>query len=271
MKLPEVPKQGPKRVGLYIDGFDEALQGGVPEGHVVLVCGTAGTMKTSICFNVMYNEALYNNKVGLVVLLEQSSSSFLEHAKNMGYDFSRINLIVVKDLALIEDAVNSVNSSKVGSVVMVDMGTIRKEIHDVKLANNKSWLNVVKNLVKKLKLEAHCDLFVLDSLSALYVLSRFDDARVELFYIFEFLRDYNLTSFLISEMPLDNSKYSEYQIEDFLADGIVHIRLTPFRRNIVREISVVKMRGSKCNNDVFSLEYEGGQFRARYGGQNPLL
>ena len=269
MILPEAAK--PKRIKLYIDGFDEAVQGGVPEGHVVLVCGSAGTMKTSLCFNVLYNEAIYNNKVSLMVLLEQSSSSFLDHAKNMGYDFSRINLVVIKDLALIQDAINSVNNSKIGSVVMVDVGTIRKEIHDIKLSNNKSWLNVMKNLIKKLKIEARCELFVLDSLSALYVLSRFEDARVELFYVFEFLRDYHLTSFLISEMPLDNSKYSEYEIEDFLADGIIHLRLTPFRRNVVREISAIKMRGSKCNNDVFSLEYDAAQFRARYGGQNPLL
>ena len=56
-----VPSKGAKRVSLYIDGFQDALQGGVPEGHVVLVCGTAGTMKTSICFNVLYSEALYSN------------------------------------------------------------------------------------------------------------------------------------------------------------------------------------------------------------------
>jgi len=56
-------------------------------------------------------------------------------------------------------------------------------------------------------------------LVALYVLSRFENPRIELFYIFEYLRDLHITSFLISEMPLDGSKYSEYEIEDFLADG----------------------------------------------------
>jgi len=260
-----------RRIKTYIDGFDDALQGGIPEGHVSLICGTAGTMKSSVSFNMLYYEALYNNKVGLYVLLEQSSKNFLNHVKNMEYDLSRINLVVVNDLSQIQDCVNSINASKMGSVIFVDIGAIRKEIHDIRLANNKSWLNVFKNLVRKIKLDARCDLFVLDSLSALYVLSRFEDARIELFYIFEFLRDFNLTSFLVSEMPLDNSRYSDYAIEDFLSDGIIHVRLTQFRRNVVREISVVKMRGSKCNNDVFSLEYEAGQFKARYGGQNPLL
>jgi circadian clock protein KaiC len=115
------------------------------------------------------------------------------------------------------------------------------------------------------------DLFVLDSLSALYVLSKFENPRIELFYIFEFLRDMGVTSFLISEMPLDGSKYSEYGVEDFLADGIIYIRLSQFRRTVVREVSVVKLRSTAINVDVFSLEFKNGKFYALYGGQNPLL
>jgi len=49
------------------------------------------------------------------------------------------------------------------------------------------------------------------------------------------------------------------------------IKLTPFRRQVVREIAVVKMRATACNNDIFSLEFRNGQFQALYGGQNPLL
>ena len=142
---------------------------------------------------------------------------------------------------------------------------------DIKVGDNKSWMNVIKNIVKKVKAEIECKVFVLDSMSALYVLSRFENPRIELFYIFEFLRDMGLTTYLISEMPLDGSQYSEFGIEDFLSDGIIHLRLSPFRRKMVREISVPKMRATNCNNDVFSLEFKNGQFNALYGGQNPLL
>jgi KaiC/GvpD/RAD55 family RecA-like ATPase len=158
-----------------------------------------------------------------------------------------------------------------GGLVIVDVGCIRKEIKDVKMADNKSWLNVVKNVVKKIKEEVDCKLFVLDSLSALYVLSRFENPRIELFYLFEFLRDMNITSFLISEAQPQSGKYSEFEIEEFLCDGIVFLKLTPFRRNVVREISIVKMRSTACNNDIFSLEFKHNRFQAMYGGQNPLL
>jgi KaiC/GvpD/RAD55 family RecA-like ATPase len=158
-----------------------------------------------------------------------------------------------------------------GGLVIVDIGCIRKEIKDVKVADNRSWLNVVKNVVKKIKEEGGCSLFSLDSLSALYVLSRFENPRIELFYLFEFLRDADITSFLVSEAQPQSGKYSEFEIEEFLCDGIIYLRLTAFRRNVVREISIVKMRSTACNNDIFSLEFKHNRFQALYGGQNPLL
>lgn len=259
-----------RRIPMYIEGLDENIQGGIPEGHIVLISGSAGTMKTSISFNVIYNEAL-QGKTCVYCSLEQSYSSIIKQAINMNYDMTRINLVIIKDLAELGTSISKMKGAGRGGLVIIDIGCIRKEIKDVKVADNKSWINVIKNVVKKIKEEANCELFVLDSLSALYVLSRLENPRIELFYLFEFLRDLNITSFLISECPPQSDKYSEFEIEEFLCDGIVHLKLTPFRRNVVREINVVKMRSTACNNDIFSLEFKHNRFQALYGGQNPLL
>lgn len=258
-----------KRVRTYINGLDENIQGGVPEGYISLISGAAGTMKSSVCFNILYHEARQGHN-GIYFSLEQGAESLVNQMVNMDYDFSQIDLVIVKNLADLGARVQQMRQDT-GTLFIVDLGTVRKEIHDVNSDNNKSWLNVVKNVTKKLAQEASCKRFVLDSLSALYVLSRFENPRIELFHIFEFLRDMQITSYLISEMPLDGSKFSEYEIEDFLSDAIIVIKLTPFRRQVVREISVVKMRTTACNNDIFSLEFKNGQFYALYGGQNPLL
>jgi circadian clock protein KaiC len=264
-----VDKHEIKRVRTYINGLDENIQGGMPEGHIALVSGAAGTMKSSLTFNILYHEAVNGNN-GLYVSLEQSAESLVNHMVNLDFDFTKVNLVIIKDLTELSSRLQTVNQSK-GAVFIVDIGCIRKEIRDVQTDNNRSWLNVIKNVIKKVSVEGNTKRFVLDSLSALYVLSKFDNPRIELFMIFEFLRDLNITSYLISEMPLDGSKFSEYEIEDFLSDAIIVIKLTPFRRQVVREISVVKMRTTACNNDIFSLEFKNGQFYALYGGQNPLL
>lgn len=217
-----------QRVKTYINGLDENIQGGIPEGHVSLISGAAGTMKSSVTFNILYNEAK-NGTNGVYFSLEQSSESLVNHMVNMDYDFSKVDLVIVKSLSEIASRAQEMRQDT-GTLFLIDIGTVRKEIRDVNSDNNKSWLNVVKNVTKKLAKEGNCKRFVLDSLSALYVLSRFENPRIELFHIFEFLRDLNMTSYLISEMPLDGSKFSEYEIEDFLSDAIIVIKLTPFRQ-----------------------------------------
>src|SRR5438046_9947634 len=59
------------RVKTYIQGFDEALGGGVPKGHVVLVSGSPGTMKTSVTFSILYNNVKAGSK-GLYISLEEN-------------------------------------------------------------------------------------------------------------------------------------------------------------------------------------------------------
>jgi KaiC/GvpD/RAD55 family RecA-like ATPase len=266
-----VEKKGDiKRIKTYIKGLDENMESGIPERHVTLISGAAGTMKSSVCFNILFNEALKGVN-GLYISLEQSYWSLLNNMVNMGMDLKKINILIIKDLSTLKAQLNKLNNTKGGTIIIVDVGCIRKEITDLTTSDNRSWLNVIKNIVKRINQESACPLFVLDSLSALYVLSRFENPRIEIFYLFEFMRDLKMTSFLISEVPPEHSQYSQYGIEEFLSDGIIQLRLTPFRRNIVREISVIKMRATACNNDVFSLEIKDGEFHALYGGQNPLL
>ena len=47
------------RLKTYVEGFDDALGGGIPRGSIVLVAGTPGTMKTALTFSI-----LYENEIG---------------------------------------------------------------------------------------------------------------------------------------------------------------------------------------------------------------
>lgn len=258
------------RIKTHIVGLDDQIQNGVPEGHITLLAGASGTMKSSVSFNILYNEVLENKRTGLYLSLEQSYSSLINHMINMDFDLTKVNLVVIKDLGTINQEIEKMNSTDMGSLVLVDIGCIRKEIKQMDNKENRSWLNVVKNILKRIKENSKLDLFVLDSLSALYVVSKFESPRIELFFLFEFLRDLNITSYLISEAQNSEKKYGEFD-EDFLSDGVIYINLQTYRRRQIREISVVKMRTTKCNHDIFTLEYRNNQFHAEYGGKNPLL
>ncbi|MFQ6012795.1 MAG: RAD55 family ATPase, partial [Thermoplasmata archaeon] len=60
-----------ERVPTFVEGFDQVLGGGVPEGSVVLVCGTPGTMKTSLVFSVLYHNVRERDRKALFVTFEQ--------------------------------------------------------------------------------------------------------------------------------------------------------------------------------------------------------
>lgn len=260
-----------KRIKTYIKGLDENMQGGIPEGHLVLVHGSAGTMKSSLCFNILYTEALLNRKTGLYISLEQSYESLIKNMVNMGFDMRKVNIIYINDLVNFGALIKKVKPGQ-GNLIVTDVACIRKQVKDVKVSENKSWLNVVKNIVLRAKRDADIDLVTFDSLRALYTVSTFENPRVELFYFFDFLRDLNVTSYLISERSYNETNDSTiYDSEAFLSDGIIDLRFTPFRRNIVREIKIDKMRATNFKPDVYSFEFKNGSFHALYGGQNPLL
>ncbi len=260
-----------KRIRTYIENFDEIMQGGIPERHVVLITGTSGAMKSSLAFSILYYNALYDKRTGIYVSLEQSYWSLLNHAINMDFDLSKINTMIINDISKLDERIKEVNASKVGNLIVIDLGALRKEVKDTMIGEQGDWINVIKNIIKKFKTRAKLDLFVLDSLSALYVLSRFENPRVQLFHIFEFFRESGVTSFLVSEMPLDKSKYSEYGVEDYLSDGIIYLERTEKYRKVIRSIEIIKMRATKCDLDMYTLEFSDGKFKALYGGQPPLV
>ena len=259
-----------KRVKTYIKGLDENMQGGIPEEHIVLVHGSAGTMKSSLCFNILYQEALTKKKTGLYISLEQSYKSMMKNMVNMGFDLEKVNIVHIDDLTNFNALLKKVKKDQ-GNIIVTDVACIRKQVKDVKVSENRSWLNVVKNIILRTKKSVGLDLLTFDSLRALYTVSSFENPRLELFYLFDFLRDLGITSYMISEKAYNESELSNYDSEAFLSDGIIDLSLTPFRRNIVREIKIEKMRATKFKPDVFSFEFKQGAFHALYGGQNPLL
>lgn len=218
----------------YIKGFDEELGGGVPEGHIVLISGTPGTMKSSIAYNILYNNIKNEGSVGVYVSLEQSRENFMFQIKSLGlYDIEELKLTIL------------------------DMAKIRKEVD---MTKERPWLEVMKKHLDYLKENMNFDLLVIDSLPVVEMLSKVEDERAYLFYFFEWLRDLKATTFIISEISPDPTQVYP---EEFLADGI--ILLTMERVNEVdvdRRIRCVKMRGVNHNTGYFTLEFKDEAFQA---------
>ena len=223
------------RVRTFIQGFDEKLSGGIPEGSIVLVCGEPGTLKSTIAFNVLYHNAMRENRKGVYITLEQSREGLTRHLRSMGLD--------PKD---VEEHVS-----------IVDLGMIRKNLS----GTQESWFELFRMYATNLKRTLGFDLLVIDSLPVLETMARFANPREELFRLFEWIRDLDSTVFMIQEMSTPSEPYGKYG-EEFLADGIVAVKMQAVDdANIQRRIRCVKLRSTSHSPNFYTLIYQNGQFQ----------
>ena len=217
----------------YIKGFDKELGGGIPEGHVILIAGTPGTMKSSLSYYILYHNVLNEGVHALYFSFEQSKNSLTFQIFRMGLN---------EDLG--------------DKLQIMDLSRIRKSTGDYK---SKNWLNIIKKHLELLHKKYKFNLLVLDSLPILEILSLVDDKRTRFFQFFEWLRQLNITTLIINEVSPDPNILRD---EEFLADGIILLTLERVGDiDIFRRIRCIKLRGMNHNTSIFTLEYRDKIFK----------
>ena len=228
-----------ERVRTYIHNFDDYIQGGVPKGQVVLINGTPGTMKSSVCYSILYNNAKNKGIRSCYMTLEQSNENLLQQMNLMGMDDPK-----VQDM-----------------VFILDLATIRKNVTE--MMSKGSWLQVFKMYAEQVQKEHGFEILVLDSLDVLEMAAQMNsDRRNDLFYLFMWLRSLNVTSFLISESSPDQMSGGRFD-EGYLADGVISLKLQNIgESDVQRRIRAVKLRSTNHKTGYFSLMFSDGMFRA---------
>jgi circadian clock protein KaiC len=223
------------RVQLHIDGFDNKIGGGVKKGHVVLLAGTPGTMKSSIAMNMLINNVKKKGVNVLYVSIEESKESLLSAMLGLG----------------------SVDENK---FFIVDIGKLRLEHTDADVGRD--WFKILKEYLRKKVENEGVEIVVVDSLTAIYSLATIPNPRQELFHFFGFLKKLGVTTFLISETQQNGHAFGPYN-EDFLADGAILLRFVEVGETDVQlRLRAVKLRHSKIHHGYMTLLYKDGRFSA---------
>ena len=227
------------RIPTYITGLDERLGGGVPRGHIVLVSGPAGSLKSTLVYRILYHAGLDRGLSGLYLSMEQSRKSLMAQMSAFGMDAARAKTLNV-----------------------IDVRGLRRELETNSMQPH--WLLGLREQLTRYKAELGCDLLAVDSLDALYALTPFENPRNEIFQFLEELRDLEATVFLISEMPADRRTFGAYNVEEFLADGILHLRIKEVEvgltTSVRRFVAILKMRGIEHDMDYYPLLVQKGRF-----------
>src|SRR2546425_2954403 len=223
----------------HVDGLDAPLlAGGIPKGSLVLLAGAPGTMKSSLAFAALFNNALRGRK-GLYITLEQSRESLMHHMKGLGMDPEAAH----------------------GNLSILDLGALRAKFEEER---GPAWLDLFKMYTQTLRASFPYEFLVLDSLNALEILAKFERMRREIFELFKWLRGLGGTCLVISELPPESQADGDYRTfanhrEDYLSDRIVHLKLA--KRGdfgVQRQIRVVKMRGKRHSTDYHALVFDHG-------------
>jgi len=234
------------RIPTHVRGFDEALSGGLPEGYVTLVSGAPGTMKSSFCFSILYQNALRDNRKSAYFTLEQSKDILLEHMTELGFT----------------------DEKAFKNMMVMDMGTVRKNLNFLQARG--TWIELFKMYASNFMKAEKISLLVVDSMDVMETMAKFQDRRTDLYYFFEWLRDLGTTSLVISENPADQPVKGRYPEESYLADGIIQLGLHPTSDLYVqRRVRCVKMRSTKHETGYYALAFDEGKFevtRAVSGG-----
>ena len=232
--LPEIAG----RVAMRVRGLDEALGGGIPRGFVVVLAGAPGTMKTTLALWVLAKNAATSGRAGLYVTCEESAGSLLRQAAAIGIPIDALR----------------------GKVHILDGRTVARA------AGKRTWLTGLKEAVEAARKADRLDLLVLDSLESLETLARFGDRRQEIFRLFEWLRGLDLTALVIAERAdyvVRGMVLQPRHEEDFLADGVLHLRMHATSDvEVQRRIRVVKMRGTRHEMGYLALHVGHGDLEA---------
>ncbi len=251
----------------HIEGFDQYLEPGIPAGSVCLVLGGPGTLKTSFTFTILYNSMKLNNMKGLYISLEQNKESLVNNMAKLGMndidhdsleiaDYGTLRLMLKKELDKKKKEQNNGNVDGNRSMNRNEHGEIKTSI----LSNTNieiNWLNDIQKLIIDRVEFGDLDLVVIDSLNGLYALTEFENPRKELFHFFGFLREINVTSFLIVETQATSPILSEYGVEQFLSDGIIELGINESHK-LMRYIQIKKLRGTPHDMNKYAFDVKKG-------------
>lgn len=211
-----------------IAGLDEQMSGGIPSGHIVLLCGPAGSLKTTLAYHML--QASGHNSIYLTV--EQSAQSLLRQMSAFGIG----------------------KGEKDNPVSIVDIGIVRKSLGHL---GDKTLTQVARMFIADEVKNREAKLLVIDSLDSFYPILDFRSPRKDLFHFFGELKKLGLTVFLVSEMAEDQTHFGAHGCEAFLSDGIIHLTRERAGRTVARYIRIVKMRAVDHPHDYFPLLSEG--------------
>ncbi len=208
------------RVPTGIPGLDELIQGGFLEGATILVSGGAGTGKTILATQYIYNGAAQYGEPGIYITMEEGATNLWWNMKSFKWNLTKYE----------QD-----NLIKIYKVGMIEPAEFAKKFSEE--------IDRIKSMVEKMDAKR----LVIDSTTAFGMwMGSESQIRYSLFKLAEELKEMKCTTIMTAETLGGRDQFSRFGVEEFIADGVIVLYFMPPQRALF----VRKMRGTKHDQKV---------------------
>ena len=213
-----------------IDGLDDALQGGFLTGAVILVSGGPGTGKSILMNQFLVKGAMNFNEPGVLVSMEESLDSTIRNMKQFGWDLKDL---LDKGMIALVDASPMIQNDRV--VLKPEHPVLGREEFSME-----SLLSLIHREIRKINAKR----VAIDSISTLTLQHKeLFRIRHDLLNMIRSIRISKATCLVAVESPSEES-IGRFDVEGFLMDGVVTMRLVRQGNVRIRTIEITKMRGT---------------------------
>ena len=213
-----------KRVKSGIPGLDEMMDGGFPEGNLIVLSGDPGSGKTVLCWQFLYEGATKYDEPGIYVSLEEPEETIIEGAGEFGWDLKSLT---------------QTNKLKIITIELYDFERLKSSIEDTVKQIGAKRVVIDPGVIFKLFFDRELD------------------ARKRIVALGKMLKRIGCTSIITNEISLDRMT-SLYGLEEYVADGVILMYHTKVKNRFVRSIAVLKMRNTKISEQLKPIQIDNG-------------
>lgn len=236
-----------KRVKTGISGLDNALFGGIPEGSTVLISGAAGTGKTILCLQYIYNGASKFKEPGVFLTTEEDVVNLKNQLKDFGMNpepLIKKNLLRIEriDVSLGDDFIDIitdlVKKIKAKRLVIDTLTTLTEFVSPVEM-EKKRGVELISTIER---------IFPIPISSRML-------AKRTLYNLMNSLKKLKCTTFVTSELPEKSRWLSRDTVSEFICDGVIVLNYLEYAAGgIPRTLIIRKMRRTNHGMDIYPIE-----------------